>query len=363
MPNPVAASIGGGALSFLGASRAASAQRSAAETSAQAQLEAARIQAEASRFRPVGVTTGFGSTRYVMGPDGYLVEAGYDLRPELLAQREQLMGLLPGALSQALGQTGYYQDLGQRYAQMGEDVLGGIQLDPTQAAAARTARMQELLAPGRAIGEERMFSQLAAKGLTGIGADIGGGMAVNPIAAARAQEQAQIDRAIAAESLDVAQSDIDRALRRAGGLFGTAQGYQFDTLGRALAPYQSALGMAQTIESLGAGALDIGSALGAGERSAAQAAGGALARGMTGAALTQQEAANRYAQTQAAMLGGLGRRLETFDWSQLNQPTVQDTGFRFYNTPAPYQSTQQSFPVTIPRISGEVTQGLFVGAR
>lgn len=367
MPDPVSATVGSAGLSFIGGQQAARAQRRAAETSANAQLEAARMQAEASRFRPVGVTTGFGSTRYVMGPDGYLVEAGYDLRPELLQQREQLMGLLPGQLSEALGQTQYYQDLGGQFAGMGEQVLGGISLDPTQAAAERTARMQELLAPGRAIGQERMFSELAAKGLTGIGANIGGGAAVNPIAAAREQELAQIDRAIAAESLDRARSDIDLDLARARGLFGTAQGFQFDTLGRALSPYQSALAQAQGIEALGAGALDIGTALGSGERTAAQAAGRAMAQGMEGAALTRQQAANLAAQQQAAMLGGLGRRLEGFDWSQLNQPTTQGTsGFRFYNTPAPYQSTQQAFAVpgyAPPRISGTVTDGIFVGAQ
>jgi len=346
MPDPVSAALGSAGLKFIGAQQAASATRRARQQSADAQIRAAEIQAEASRFRPVGITTGLSSTRYVMGPDGYLVEAGYDLRPDLLQQREQLMGLLPGALSQALTDVDYYRGIGDRYSGMGEQVLSGIDLDPTQAAAKRTALMQELLAPGRAIGEERMYANLAAKGLTGMGADIGGGMAVSPIAAARAQEQEQINKAIAAESFDRAQSDIDLGLRRAGGLFGTAQGYQFDTLGRALAPYQSALAQAQGIEALGAGALDIGSALARGERTAAQTAGGALSRGMMGAAQTQQLGANQQALLNMAMYGGLSNRLANFDFDQLDQSgenAYQDTGFRFYDSPVFPLSYQQSF--------------------
>lgn len=340
MPDPVSATVGSAAVGLYGANKAASAQKSAANTQAQAQLEAARLQAEASKFRPVGVTTAFGGTRYEVGPEGYLTEAGYDLSPELKAQQEQLLGLAPGALTQALATDDYYGQLARQYAGMGEQALAGINLDPTQAAQERVALMQELAAPGRAESQERLFSNLAAKGLTGLAVESGTGARVNPYMAALAQEQEQQNKAMALEALTQSQSDIDKQLARSTGLFGTGQSYeqyQAGRLAQQMAPYQALLGQAQTLESLGGGALDLGSALAARERTAAQTAGSALGRGMTGAAATQARGATAAAQQQAAMFGGLASTIRDFDYSQLGGG---DTGgFRFYNAPAPAASS------------------------
>jgi hypothetical protein len=123
-------------------------------------------------------------------------------------------------------------------------------------------------------------------------------------------------------------------------LFGTAQSaeqYQAGRLAQQLAPYQTLLGQAQTIEGLGAGALDIGSTLAARERTAASSAAQAMGQGMTGAAATQAQAANAAAQQQAAMFGGLGSQVARSDFSNLFGGG--DSGFRFYNTPAAPGST------------------------
>jgi len=50
--------------------------KSAANTQADAQREAARLAAEEARFRPVGVTTRFGSSQFQTGPDGRVSGAG-----------------------------------------------------------------------------------------------------------------------------------------------------------------------------------------------------------------------------------------------------------------------------------------------
>ena len=52
-----------GVLGYFGAEKQADAQREAAQTAANAQLQAARMAAEEARFRPVGVTTDRKSTR------------------------------------------------------------------------------------------------------------------------------------------------------------------------------------------------------------------------------------------------------------------------------------------------------------
>jgi hypothetical protein len=79
-----AALIGGG-LNLLSSSMAADSARDAAQTSANAQLEASRMAAEEARFRPIGVTTRFGSSQFGFDPSGRLSSAGYTVSPELQA--------------------------------------------------------------------------------------------------------------------------------------------------------------------------------------------------------------------------------------------------------------------------------------
>ena len=136
MPVMIAAGIGAGA-SLLGGSMQSKAAKQAAETSARAQLEAARIAAEAAKFRPVGVTTRYGSSQFQTSPEGYLTGASYYVSPELKAYQDRLMGLTGGALTQAeLAQqqyaplqsaaTGLFQT-GQQYLnQPADQRLGGI---------------------------------------------------------------------------------------------------------------------------------------------------------------------------------------------------------------------------------------------
>lgn len=508
----------GGAVGLFGANKAAQSQRAAADRAAQAQIEAAKIQAEASKFRPVGVTTGFGSTQYTMGEDGYLTEAGYTLDPRIAAQQEQFLNYsdialgragealqpslygalggqiadlgqaslpaLQGALSgsqydpyrqqisgltgTALGTAqalqmgeGRYDPLSQQYgglrsaelsratgllgagpsqeelalSGLGREALAGLSLDPTEAAQARTSRIQELQAPGRAEAQERLFSDLAAKGLTGLAVESGTGARVNPYLQAQAEAQAQQDALTAAQSYDVArqdigqdinratgllsaartqglygQEDINQALQRAqalGGLERATQLYgredlesaiargtglfgqlrQADVYGQqdvdtmlgrtsgllslgqslsdyetgrfatALAPYQSAIGQAQYLEGLGAGALDLGSALGARERTAAQTGAQATALGMTNAANTQARAAQAAAQQTAAKYGGIGSMIGQYGPSLFNQ---QQPVYQF-GTTTPGSSYQRSFaaPNYNPNIRGTVTQGSF----
>lgn len=477
----------GGAVGLFGANKAAQSQRAAADRAAQAQVEAAKIQAEANRFRPVGVTTRFGGTNYVMDEEGYLKEAGYTLDPRIAAQQEQfldysdialgragealqpsLYGALGGqiaglgqaslpALESALAGSQYdpyrqqiagltgtalgtaqalqmgegrYDPLSQQYGALrsaelaratglmgagpsqeelalsglGREALAGLSLDPMQAAQARTARIQELQAPGRAEAQERLFSSLAAKGLTGLAVEGGTGARTNPYVQAQLEAQARQDVATAAESYDLARRDIGQDITRATGLLGAARTQQLygqedinqalqraqglggleratqlygredlesaiargtglfgqlrqaDVYGQqdvstmlgqtrgllglgqslsdyetgrfatALAPYKAAIGQAQYLEGLGAGALDLGSALAARERTAAQSAAQATALGMTNAADLQARAANVAAQQQAAKYGGIGSMINRYGPSLFGQTSTSMVG-------------------------------------
>lgn len=83
---PVAASIIGGVM-----------QGDSASDAANNQADALRQAAANAQFRPVGVTTNFGSSNFQTDPNtGYLTSAGYNLTP-------QLQGLQGGLLSGAAG--------------------------------------------------------------------------------------------------------------------------------------------------------------------------------------------------------------------------------------------------------------------
>ena len=105
-----AAAIMGGA-SLLGGAMQSSAAKSAAQESARAQLESARIAAEAAKFRPVGVTTRYGASNFQFTPEGYLAGAGYTVSPELRAYQDRLQALTEQGLTQAEQAQAQYQPL------------------------------------------------------------------------------------------------------------------------------------------------------------------------------------------------------------------------------------------------------------
>jgi hypothetical protein len=88
--------LGAGA-SLLGGYMQGESNKSAANTQANAQLESARIAADAQRFRPVGVTTAFGKSNFGTDAQGNLTSAGYTLSPELAAQRDYMLSSAGGA--------------------------------------------------------------------------------------------------------------------------------------------------------------------------------------------------------------------------------------------------------------------------
>jgi hypothetical protein len=56
-----------------------------------------------AQFRPIGITTGFGSSRFNVNDLGQVTEAGYELTPELQGLRNRLLGLATGTGQQNTG--------------------------------------------------------------------------------------------------------------------------------------------------------------------------------------------------------------------------------------------------------------------
>ena len=285
-------------LGFLGAQEQASATEAAANTSAAAQRESARLAAEAARFRPVGITTRYGSSNFQMSPEGYLTGAGYNVSPELQAYQNRLMGLTERGLGQAeAGEARLRPNIGaaESLFSLGSQYL---QQTPEQTAQKYIESQYNLLAPSRERSLAGLRNQEFQRGRLGLsvgatGERPSGGLglsATNP-------EMEAYYNALAQQDLQLAQQAEQAGQQRTAfgtGLFSTGNQlldqYYAGQVG-ALSPFTTYLGAGSTIESLGQQPLDIGAQLGGRAATAGGNVGQALLTGGLSAAQTQQRGA------------------------------------------------------------------------
>jgi hypothetical protein len=308
---PIGAIIGAGS-NLLGGYLQGKSAESAARTQAKAQERAAQLAAEESRFRPIGVTTGFGGSKFTMGPDGRLSEASYELTPELQAMRDRF---LQQAGAQGLGFTEQGLGAAQGLFNLGQGYLAQT---PEQAAQQYMSAQQAALAPSRQQAMSGLMNRLAQTGTQGLGvAQAGGGMA-NPLAQAFANAQAQQDLQLAAQAQEQGRAQTTFGQGLLGGAFNLASG--------SYAPFQTQLQQAQGIESLGQSALDIGAQLGG--RQANPTGAQALFQGGNAAAASMA-AANAYNPMATALQGiGSNQQFTNALSGMFNQqrPTAQTYG-------------------------------------
>ena len=338
-----AAAILGGA-SLLGGAMQSNAARNAARDSANAQLEAARIAAEAARFRPVGITTRYGTSNFQTDAAGNLIGAGYNVSPELRAYQDRLQALTGRALTQAEQAQGQYAPLQQAAGglfNLGQQYLAQ---SPEQVAADYMKKQQDLLAPSR----ERQLSQLQNQlyqtgrgglsvGGTGLRPSGGEGLrAASPEMEAYYNALAQQDAQLAAQSQQAGQQNVafgTGLLGQGSNLLGQYQAGQVS----ALNPFTTYLGGGQALEQMGQQPLTLGAGLGGQAAAYGANAGADLLKGGLGAAITQQQA-NSYSPL-GGFLSGLGNNPQfgqgISNWWQ-NRPisTVSSTqGAAGYNIP------------------------------
>jgi hypothetical protein len=334
---PITAAVIGGGTALLGGLIGGSSARSAAQTQAGAQTEAARIAAAEARFRPVGITTRFGGSQFQMGipgvnapvatdfatpeeftaaqsayqtrlaNEGRVTGASYSLDPALRAYQERFLGLAGGGLTQAEGaqqQFAPLQGAAQGLFGLGQQYLAQ---SPEQAAQQYMAKQQDLLAPSR----ERQMAQLqtnlfnTGRGGLSVGATgtrpsgAAGFGASTPETEAYYNAIAQQDAGLAAQAMQAGQQQVAFG----AGLFGTGgnlltQGYGGQAA--ALGPYQAYLQGATGLEALGQQPLELGSALGG--RISNPTGANALFQGGMGAAQSNF-AANAYNPFATALTG------------------------------------------------------------
>ena len=297
-----------GGLALAGGLFGGSSARRAAEARAASERESARLAAEESRFRPVGLTTRFGTSDFQFDPKtGRVSGASYSLDPALRGMQNRFLGLAETGLTQAEQAQGQYAPLGQagqRLFDLGNQYLAQ---SPQEAAQQYMTQQQDLYAPSRERQLSGIRTNLFNTGRTGLavggtGLRPGGGeglRAANPELEAYYNSIANQDAQLAAQATEAGQ----RQTAFASGLFGTGGNLANQMYGlqsSALGPYQAYLSGATSLEGLGQQPLTIGSDLG---RNIANTSGAnALYGGGMGAAQSNY-AANAYNPFATALTG------------------------------------------------------------
>lgn len=254
--------------------------------------------AQMAQFRPVGVTTRFGTSGFQYGPQGELTGAGYQVAPDIAALREGLIGLAGTGLSQAQQAQAMQPGItaaGQGLFNLGQGYLAQT---PQQAAQTYMTQQQGLLAPGR----EQQLAQLTnqqqqqgrlglATGATTAGYSAGspGLQAANPQMAAYYNALAMQDAKLAADANLAGQQQVTfgQGLLK-GGIDLNNQGFAMQSA--ALNPFTNLLQGAQNVEGLGMNALTAGQGLGSAAAASNQAAANQYAYGQSQANQAQRAA-------------------------------------------------------------------------
>lgn len=283
----------------------ARATRRAADTAAQQQAEAARLAAYASAFRPVGMTTRFGTSQFTTETDPVtglpvVTGAGYTVDPALKAIQDRLMGLTGGAVDTAEQAQMAAQPLGEAAGGLFNLGLGYLSESPEALRQRFYGQQQALLEPTRQREEERLASSVFGRGRAGLNVGSMGQPELFSLAQARREQ----DLALAAQAEQQAQQQLGFGAN----LFGTGAsllGQQYGIPGQALAPLQSYLGTVGTIEDLGLQPFNLGMQLGGAVTQGGQAGGSLLGAGLSQAAQTRYQGVQAANQANLDFLGSL----------------------------------------------------------
>ena len=329
---------------FTGADKT---QEAGAQASAQ-QSQAARDAAAAAAFRPVGMTTAFGTSQFTRSIDPatgmpYISSAGYTAAPELSALQQQLMSQYGGGFASAQQQAQQLQALSPAAQQLFQSGQGYLATSPEQARADYMRTQQAVLAPSREQQLSGLRNQLFQTGRQGLGTGgtTTGMMQSNPELAAYYNAIAQQDLGLAAQAEQAAQQ------RQAfgAGLFGTGAqllGTQATTAANAYSPLQTLLGTSGQVEQMAQMPYQLGLQLGQAQQPGQTAGAQMYGQGMAQAAQTQ------YGATQAANAANAGF------WSGLMSGGAQAYGASQYGAKSDIRTKENI------KVIGKMKNGLNV---
>ncbi len=296
---PSALQLGGGLLQ-------SQTDREAAQAGA-ASINAATQQAvQGAQFRPIGMTTRFGTSQFQYDPvTGQMTGAGYQLTPEARAAQDRFAALAGQGITQAEAAQQQFAPLrtgAQSLFSLGNQYLAQ---SPQDVAQNYINQQMALLQPGRELELANLQNRLQQQGRAGLSVAQGGAMgATTPELQALYNARAQQDALLAANAQQAGQQNVTFG----AGLLGTGA----TTLGNfyagqqaAYAPYTSAMGQVTGLENLGQQPFTMSTGL-ANQVATAGANAGRL--GLAGAGTAADISMGRAATTSpfAALLSGLG---------------------------------------------------------
>ena len=279
-----------GLLSAGGSYLQSQAAADSATTQAQAQVRAAQIAADAARFRPVGVTTRFGSSNFQTDAAGNVIGAGYTPSAEILGYQNRLSALAGQGLTQAEQASTAYAPLtgaAQNLFSLGQ---GYLKKTPEEVAADYISKQQALLTPSRENQLAELRNRQFQTGRGGAATAQGGNlMATSPEMAAYYNSIAQQDLVLAAQADQEARNRITYG----SGLFDTGanlQGRYYSGQTAALAPFTNPMDVTTGLENLAQVPLTLGTQIGAKTTASAAEAGRLTGQGIINAASTMAPA-------------------------------------------------------------------------
>jgi hypothetical protein len=227
-------------------------QSKEAAFAAQQRIDAETAAAkQAAQFRPIGMTTRFGTSQFAVDPvTGQLTSAGYTLSPEAKNAQDRLVKLAESGLVQTEGAQAQFAPLqtgAQSLFNLGNQYLAK---SPESVAQNYLNQQMALLQPGRELELANLQNKLTQQGRGGLSVAQGGTYgATTPELQALYNARARQEAELAANAQQLGQRDV---------LFGSSllgQGAQ--TMGNyyggqqaSYAPFTTALGQVQGLETL-----------------------------------------------------------------------------------------------------------------
>lgn len=286
--------------------------RDAANKAADQQRQAGITAANISSFRPVGMTTRFGTSQFTREIDPatgvpYISSGGYTAAPELSALQNQLFGQFAPSYTQAQAQAGQYAPLtgaSQSLFNLGQQYLA---TSPEAAAQDYMTSQQNLLAPQREqqlSGLRNRLFQTGRQGLATGGTAAGARGATNPELQAYYNAIAQQDLGLAAQAQQAGQ----QRTQYGASLFGTGAGLlgsQVQGQAGAYAPLQTQLGLSGQVEQMSQMPYQLGLQLGTAQAPGQQAGSQQYYGGQAQGAATQYQGQQQAAQMNSQFLSSL----------------------------------------------------------
>jgi hypothetical protein len=217
---------------------------------------------QAAAFRPVGMTTRFGTSEFKLDPvTGQLVSAGYTASPGVLEAQNRLVALGNQGLAQAEAAQGQFAPLqtgAQNLFNLGNQYIAQ---SPEAVAQNYLNQQMSLLQPGRELELANLQNKLQQQGRGGLAVAQGGTLgATTPELQALYNARATQEAQLAANAQQYGQQQVAFG----AGLLGTGaqtMGQYYAGQQAAYAPYTTALGQFTNLEQLAQQPLTMGANL------------------------------------------------------------------------------------------------------